>query len=89
VIIFQQFIWLPIWFSIVALNTLRLISTLFVRKWLLERSVFFEVALGEVNVLHVPISVQFADIFTKRFLTAFFTDIRSSLNIVSPRGIRV
>jgi hypothetical protein len=34
-----------------------------------------KVTLGEVRVLHVPTSAQFADIFT---------DIRSNLNIVSP-----
>jgi hypothetical protein len=43
-----------------------------------------KVALGEVRVLHVPTSAQFADIFTKGLPTASFTDIRSSLNIVSP-----
>ena len=53
-----------------------------------------KVALGEVRVLHVPTSAQFADIFTKGLSTAAFTDIRSSLNIVAPDvdtagGIRV
>ena len=43
-----------------------------------------KVALGEVRVLHVPTSAQFADIFTKGLATAPFTDIRSSLNIVTP-----
>jgi hypothetical protein len=43
-----------------------------------------KVALGEVRVLHVPMSAQFADIFTKGLPTASFNDIRSSLNIVSP-----
>jgi hypothetical protein len=43
-----------------------------------------KVALGEVRVLHVPTSAQFADIFTKGLSTAAFTDIRSSLNIVAP-----
>jgi hypothetical protein len=47
---------------------------------------FFQekVALGEVHVLHVPTSAQFADIFTKGLPTSFFTDIRPSLNIVTP-----
>ena len=43
-----------------------------------------KVALGEVRVLHVPTSAQFADIFTKGLATAPFNDIRSSLNIVTP-----
>ena len=43
-----------------------------------------KVALGEVRVLHVPTSTQFADIFTKGLPTASFVDIRSSLNIVTP-----
>jgi hypothetical protein len=43
-----------------------------------------KVALGKVHVLHVPTSAQFADIFTKGLPTTSFTDIRSSLNIVSP-----
>ena len=41
-----------------------------------------EVALGEVRVLHVPTSAQFADIFTKGLPTATFAGIRSSLNVV-------
>lgn len=43
-----------------------------------------KVALGEVRVLHVPTSAQFADIFTKGLPTASFCDIRSSLNVVEP-----
>jgi hypothetical protein len=43
-----------------------------------------KVALGEVRVLHVPTSAQFADIFTKGLPTASFTNIRSSLSIGSP-----
>ena len=43
-----------------------------------------KVALGEVRVLHVPTTAQFADIFTKGLPTAAFTGIRSSLNIVTP-----
>lgn len=42
-----------------------------------------KVALGEVRV-HVPTSAQFADIFTKGLPMASFTDIHSSLNIVTP-----
>ena len=53
-----------------------------------------KVALGEVRVLHVPTTAQFADIFTKGLPTATFTGTRSSLNIVTPDvdtagGIRV
>ena len=53
-----------------------------------------KVALGEVRVLHVPTSAQFADIFTKGLPTDPFIDIRSSLNIVTPDvdtagGVRV
>ncbi|WVZ67726.1 hypothetical protein U9M48_016769 [Paspalum notatum var. saurae] len=39
------------------------------------------VALGEVRVLHVPMSLQFADIFTKGLPSPVFTEFRSSLNI--------
>jgi len=41
------------------------------------------VALGDVRVLHVPTTSQFADIFTKRLPTSVFTEFRSSLNIRS------
>jgi hypothetical protein len=43
-----------------------------------------KIALGKVHVLHVPTSAKFADILTKGLPTSSFTDIRSSLNIVSP-----
>jgi hypothetical protein len=43
-----------------------------------------KVALGQVRVLHVPSSAQFADIFTKGLLTTPFVDIRFSLNVVEP-----
>ncbi|WVZ81045.1 hypothetical protein U9M48_028472 [Paspalum notatum var. saurae] len=39
------------------------------------------VALGEVRVLHVPTSLQYADIFTKGLPSPVFTEFRSSLNI--------
>lgn len=39
------------------------------------------VALGEVRVLHVPTSLQFADIFTKGLPSPVFTEFRSSLNV--------
>ncbi|WVZ70030.1 hypothetical protein U9M48_018734 [Paspalum notatum var. saurae] len=38
------------------------------------------VALGEVRVLHVPTSLQFADIFTKGLPSPVFTEFRTSLN---------
>jgi len=41
------------------------------------------VALGDVHVLHVPTTSQFADIFTKGLPTAVFTEFRSSLNVRS------
>jgi hypothetical protein len=43
-----------------------------------------KVALGQVRVLHVPTTAQFADIFTKGLATTPFTDIRFSLNVVEP-----
>jgi hypothetical protein len=41
------------------------------------------VALGEVRVLHVPTSSQYADIFTKGLPSSVFTEFRSSLNVRS------
>jgi hypothetical protein len=41
------------------------------------------VAVGEVRVLHVPTTSQFADIFTKGLPSTTFTEFRSSLNITS------
>jgi hypothetical protein len=38
-------------------------------------------ALGVVRVLHVPTSLQYADIFTKGLPTAVFINFRSSLNV--------
>ena len=43
-----------------------------------------KVALGQVRILHVPTSAQFADIFTKGLATTPFQDIRFSLNVVEP-----
>uniref|UniRef100_A0A8R7PMA5 Copia protein n=1 Tax=Triticum urartu TaxID=4572 RepID=A0A8R7PMA5_TRIUA len=42
------------------------------------------VALGELRVLHVPTSSQFADIFTKGLPTRLFDDFRTSLNVGEP-----
>jgi hypothetical protein len=41
------------------------------------------VAIGEVRVLHVPTTSQFADIFTKGLPLSTFATFRSSLNITS------
>jgi hypothetical protein len=41
------------------------------------------VAIGAVRVLHVPTSLQYADIFTKGLPTAVFVNFRSSLNVQS------
>jgi hypothetical protein len=39
------------------------------------------VAAGDVRVLSVPTTLQFADIFTKGLPSSVFLDFRSSLNI--------
>ena len=39
------------------------------------------VAIGDVRVLHVPTSSQFADIFTKGLPSSTFSEFRSSLNV--------
>jgi hypothetical protein len=41
------------------------------------------VAIGEVRVLHVLTTSQFADIFTKGLPSSTFIEFRSSLNITS------
>ena len=41
------------------------------------------VALGDVRVLHVPMTSQFTDIFTKGLPSSVFTEFRSSLNVRS------
>jgi hypothetical protein len=43
-----------------------------------------KVSLGEVRVLHVPSSHQFADVMTKGLPSQLFLDFRSSLNIREP-----
>jgi hypothetical protein len=42
------------------------------------------VAAGDIRVLHVPTSSQYADIFTKGLPTSAFQDFRSSLNVRPP-----
>ena len=39
------------------------------------------VALGDVRVMHVPASAQYADIFTNGLPTSPFQEFRSSLNV--------
>jgi hypothetical protein len=41
------------------------------------------VAIGDLHVLHVPTSSQYADIFIKGLPTPVFTEFRSSLNVQS------
>jgi hypothetical protein len=43
------------------------------------------VAAGDVRVLSVPTTLQFADIFTKGLPSSVFLDIRSNLNICKLR----
>lgn len=43
-----------------------------------------KVALGYIRVVHVPSSLQYADIFTKGLPTILFQDFRSSLSIRQP-----
>jgi hypothetical protein len=45
------------------------------------------VALGEVRVLHVPTTSQYADNFTKGLPTSVFTEFRSSLNVRGPPSL--
>ncbi|XP_071704314.1 uncharacterized mitochondrial protein AtMg00810-like [Rutidosis leptorrhynchoides] len=42
-----------------------------------------KVATGDIYVLHVPTTSQYADIFTKGLPTQLFTDFKSSLNVRS------
>ena len=39
------------------------------------------VAIGDVRVLHIPTTSQFADIFTKGLSSSTFSEFRSSLNV--------
>lgn len=43
-----------------------------------------KVALGQVRVMHVPSSHQYADIMTKGLPTQLFTDFRFSLCVQEP-----
>jgi hypothetical protein len=42
-----------------------------------------KVAIGQVHILHVPTTSQFADIFMKGLPSSVFNECRSSLNICS------
>jgi hypothetical protein len=42
------------------------------------------VAAGDIRVLHVPTSSQYADIFTKGLPSTLFTEFRTSLNVRVP-----
>ena len=41
------------------------------------------VAVGDVRVLHVPTSSQYADVFIKGLPSSVFAEFRSSLNVCS------
>ena len=43
-----------------------------------------KVQIGQVRVIHVPSSLQYADIFTKRLPSSIFTKFRSSLGVSEP-----
>ena len=43
-----------------------------------------KVATGEIRVLHVPSTSQYADVFTKDLPTSIFIEFRSSLNVSTP-----
>jgi hypothetical protein len=45
--------------------------------------VWDRVAIGEVRVIHIPTTSQFADIFTKGLPSSTFTEFCSSLNITN------
>jgi hypothetical protein len=40
-----------------------------------------KVAIGQVRVLHIPMTSQFTDIFTKGLPSSVFNEFQSSLNI--------
>jgi hypothetical protein len=42
-----------------------------------------QVAVGDLRVLHVPTTSQYADIFTKGLPSSVFTEFRTSLNVRS------
>jgi hypothetical protein len=48
-----------------------------------------KVATGDIRVLHVPSTSQYADVFTKGLPTSIFTEFRSSLNVSPPSSVGV
>jgi hypothetical protein len=46
--------------------------------------VWDKVAAGAIQVLHVPSTSQYADVFTKGLPTSIFTEFRSTLNVFTP-----
>ena len=44
------------------------------------------VAVGDVRIMHVPTSSQYADIFTKGLPSSVFSEFRSSLNVRATDG---
>jgi hypothetical protein len=67
------------------INAVYMSSNLVQHKWIkhIEIDLHFvrdRVALGDVRVLHVPTTSQYADIFTKGLPSSVFTEFRSSLN---------
>jgi hypothetical protein len=66
-----------VWRGLVALNAL--IHA--VRRKLRRREFVAVVAAGDVRVLSVPTTLQFADIFTKGLSSSVLLDFRSSLNL--------
>lgn len=46
-----------------------------------------KVTMGQVRVLHVPSSHQYADIFTKGLPTSLFNEFRSSLTVLDPDNV--
>jgi hypothetical protein len=48
-----------------------------------------KVATGAIQVLHVPSTSQYVDVFTKGLPTSIFTQFRSSLNVSTPSSVGV
>lgn len=49
--------------------------------------VWKKVAMDQVKVLHIPLAMQHADIFTKRLLSSLFKGFLHSLTIRSPDNV--
>jgi hypothetical protein len=48
-----------------------------------------KVATGDIRVLHVPSTSQYADVLTKGLPTSIFTEFRSNLNVSTPSRVGV